>query len=756
MNALTNMAPMPNLAQGDRIVHLGRRLVYNGELGEGLLDIAYEAAGNRFLVIDQDDGTTAMPTVNWLTNELAAGHVTFERLRRRGNRVIPIPPMANAEIEGQEPAAIEITRKLRWLRALDERPDLRFSDASLHAFIAITSLKPEFQRYPAPHPSTLRRWYNNRGVPGERCIGDMRCGRGRYPRLSALDPVVAKAMNRYVARYWADRALSMTDAYGLLTTLVAHLEDRKVGRRRLTNGQYANRLHKPSPDLLDADLHCPSFETFRRRLNAAQNRMTYEARYGAKAAEELYRTNLGSPTATRILERAELDHTTFDAFCVVDTNSGAILGRPTICIMVDVYSGCPIGWFTSFGSPSHHTACESIRRANAPKVAFATAHPNKPDLKYLYGRPATLVVDNALENVSGSFRDAMMEMGVAVAYAPPGEGRWKGVVERLHDTVRTKVATKVPGGIRGTIEERRKFGIDPEAEAILDLETLNRLIEEAIAVYVYEPNRKTKTMPIKRWLDSAKEHGIDVIADVTVLEKIMGRAKECCLTRNGIELNGLDYNDARKVARLLDNLASRTPKRRRRSGSATATVKVKFNPADLSHIHVYDDSVKEYVTLPCTDADYSNGLSLWAHSKITSFARAANLEFFSERERHEARRQMYRQLCAIAPQLTGKVRKQAARFLSEQPTLGQMIGATIEYAEPRHDGGGPVIVPHATLEGIRNDGGSVPRTVNRRSKKPQSRSVRGQGTSAPKAPKYIPARVSTAPNNDAFLDGLAW
>lgn len=185
-------------------------------------------------------------------------------------------------------------------------------------------------------------------------------------------------------------------------------------------------------------------------------------------------------------------------------------------------------------------------------------------------------------------------------------------------------------------------------------------------------------------------------------------------------------------------------------------VKVKFNPSDLSRIHVYDDLEKTYVTLPCEDVEYSYGLSLWAHGQISKFAKAANLKFFSERERHEARRQMHMQLSAISPKLTGKLRKQTARFLSEQSGPDHMTGVNIEYAEPRHDGGGPVVVPHVTLEGIRSDEGRVPPTISRRSKRPQPKPVRGKKAATPTSSRYVPPRVSLAPDKDAFLDSLGW
>ncbi|MFN7399358.1 MAG: transposase family protein [Sandaracinobacter sp.] len=758
-NAVVN-PPLPRLTSGDRIVHCDRVLFFQRDLGEGLLDITDASTGRRFLVQDPDDGQTSMPSADWLMQEMAAGRIKIQKPRRLGDRVIPMPPIVELEIDDAQGAErlrrIEALRKLRWLREMDRYPNLQRSDASLAAFIAKVRHLPELADLRPPHPSTLRRWYNKRGVPGERHAGDMSSGRGRFRRLPTFDPLILKVKRVWVARYWADARLSMKDAYSSFACVVAHLQDRQAGKRRLRNGLMVARSHPVSPLLVGANLSCPSRETFRRAVQKEERRATYEARYGTKAAEDRYRTTKGHMQASQILERVTLDHTTIDAFCIIDTKTGAVLGRPTICVLVDAYSSCPIGWFVTFEPPSHFTVIEAIRRANRPKIQLAAANPAMPELKYLYGRPSTLVVDNALENTSGSFRDAMMEVGIAVEYAPPGQPRWKGSVERIHLTLRKLLSERVPGGIQGTVDERRQLGIHPEAEAMLDIATLDQLIGQAIATYVYEPHRTMKMAPMKRWIDSATQHGIDFIPDENVLDQITGRAKICQLNRNGVQLHGLCYNDHSVVARLLDVLVPRTKKRRRPNGSAVASVKVKYNPANISEIHVFDEVSNEYLTMPCTDRSYTKGLSLWSHQRVIEFAKLQNLRFSSERERHEARRLLREKIDEAAPGLRGKRRTRALRILDEESSRLSETDVIFASAEPRHDGNGPVVVPHDTLEKIRTDGGRVPPTPRRGRKTSSAKRDKVSKSQSAARSRQIPSRVSSVGDKDKFLNSLDW
>ncbi len=81
--------------------------------------------------------------------------------------------------------------------------------------------------------------------------------------------------------------------------------------------------------------------------------------------------------------------------------------------------------------------------------------------------------------------------------------------------------------------------------------------------------------------------------------------------------------------------------RQRPKGSATAKVKIKFNPADASQIQVWNSRMKprkEYVELPNLDKAYvRGGLGFWHHRVIKAFAKADGMEFKTAEDRIAAR-----------------------------------------------------------------------------------------------------------------------
>jgi putative transposase len=48
-------------------------------------------------------------------------------------------------------------------------------------------------------------------------------------------------------------------------------------------------------------------------------------------------------------------------------------------------------------------------------------------------------------------------------------------------------------------------------------------------------------------------------------------------------------------------------------------VKIKYNPSDLSQIHVYDPDERLYIPVPALAQEYTQGLSLWKHKVIRNF-----------------------------------------------------------------------------------------------------------------------------------------
>ncbi|WP_410469672.1 hypothetical protein [Brevundimonas nasdae] len=158
---------------------------------------------------------------------------------------------------------------------------------------------------------------------------------------------------------------------------------------------------------------------------------------------------------------------------------------------------------------------------------------------------------------------------------------------------------------------------------------------------------------------------------------------------------------------MLEDLARRESVRGRRQGSATAKVAVKYNPANLGEIHVWNGPKGIYVTLPCTDLEYAEGLSKWQHDRLLEWQRESNAR--TEDERRALRLRLRSAISELETPQTLRRQKRAQARLLTSPKIEQLGGGglRIAHAEPRHDGMAPVI-PTIALADERSDDGAKP------------------------------------------------
>jgi putative transposase len=212
--------------------------------------------------------------------------------------------------------------------------------------------------------------------------------------------------------------------------------------------------------------------------------------------------------------------------------------------------------------------------------------------------------------------------------------------------------------------------------------------------------------PANLWDRDLKAFAINVIGDVRQLDKMAGAMEpNRRLTKAGIEFLGLQYHDQTRTGGLLNDLAGLAPRTGQPKGSASVKVKIKYNPANLGEIHVWNDRRNRYVTLPCTDIDYASGLSKTQHEFLRKLAGQENEAFFSREDRYRWRAELCQRVERLVPGLKLKNRRTIARLLQSPMVQGlQGEGVALAFAPARHDGLAPVI-ENDTLAEHRADGG---------------------------------------------------
>lgn len=710
---------------GEPWSYRGKRLRFERHLGDNLLYFLEERTLAPFQ-IEGDDELLA-PDIEWAIRALAAGDLKRERdldgpPARKSAALQDIGPAEAAE---RDPMALLRAFVVRGLDAMAETPR---SDKSYRIALAkLWAAHPDQTANlpPKPCPRAARHWMDERGSPGDRPLVQMVSMSGRVKRRDRLLPEVKACVRQAALWFWSSRRWLIQDAYAHLSQLL----------------EKANKQRSLSPGL--APLKLPSLESLRKEVRATECFDTYREKYGVRAANTKFKACGEGLSATRVLQVGAMDHTQMDGVAVFDGVAMLPLGRPWLTALTDVYSGCIVGFVLSFEPPSIYSVMECIKRANRPKIHLPDSAGQFPILRFIFGRFDEIVVDNGREFAGVAMQEALADIGTSLRLAPVGSPTYKAPVERLFGTFNTLLNHKLPGGVIKP-ELLREFGYDPEKEAVLTLTELEELLWEATILFHITPSRGQSACPAQLWQESAQQHAIDVIRDDTQLEKMLGAVKyPCRVTRSGVEMFGLVFHDEGKVSALLEDLIGYEPVRTRRKGSATATVKVKYNPACLSEIHVWNRRSSTYVTLPCLDAEYAGSVSLWHHRQLRKWAEERGERFSSEADRLRVRAALNQKLEDLAPTLRGKERRAMARLQNSPKVQSLTEGeVALAYAPSRHDGLAPII-EHEPLASTRTDGGQKPSRPARMKKRPQPKAQRA---------KVVDSRTHLAPDTGELAD----
>lgn len=333
----------------------------------------------------------------------------------------------------------------------------------------------------------------------------------------------------------------------------------------------------------------------------------YASRYGKAAAEHKFRNAVYTNVTERPLQRVEIDHTRLDII-VVDDDTGVVIGRPWLTLVMDVDTRCILGFSISFDPPSHMTVARALKMALLPKVNLCKRWPSIKGNWPMFGVMEVLVVDNGLEFHGESLAAACLALGITIAYCPRRRGWWKPYVERVLGTLNRAVTDGMPG--RTFAKTDQKGDYNPVKEAVIPFKVMEEMIAKWIVDVYHETVHSTLgCKPRDAWEKSICLQHIPLAPDVSELDSIMGVVATRALSHRGIEINLLRYNS--------DELRSL----RQRYGNLK-DVLIKWNPEDLGYIHVLPpDGSCIRVQVVDEFKSYADGLSLFRHEACKAYAK---------------------------------------------------------------------------------------------------------------------------------------
>ena len=363
--------------------------------------------------------------------------------------------------------------------------------------------------------------------------------------------------------------------------------------------------------IVENEIPTISYVAFNKRIKSLPPYQVAVARHGKFKADQWFAYCGAHNPPTRILERVEIDHTPLDLI-LLDDELLIPIGRPYLTLLIDVFSGCIMGFHLSYKCPSYVSAAKAISHAIKPKSLDSIdieLQNNWP----CYGKIENLVVDNGAEFWSKSLEHACQSAGINIQYNPVRKPWLKPFVERFFGVINQYFLSELPGKTFSNILAKEEY--KPEKDAIMRFSTF---VEEfhrwIVDIYHQDSDSRDTRIPIKKW-----QTGFDVYPPLKMNQEeeekfsiLMNISGERTLTRNGFKFEELMYD------------STALSEYRKHYPQTKETIKkiIKVDPDDISKIYVYLDELNSYLEVPCTDpTGYTKNLSIHEHKTIKKINR---------------------------------------------------------------------------------------------------------------------------------------
>lgn len=444
-----------------------------------------------------------------------------------------------------------------------------------------------------PSISTIRRWYT-------RYIG------GNIVRLV---PKHSEKGRQNVISGELEEILQ-----GVIEDLYLQPERHKIS---LVIAEYIKRIEEKNATRLSSHkLIIPCGMTVRRYLDKLDPYEVDVHRLGKHAAKNKHRVASKVFVVSNILERWEIDHTLLDVL-LVDEETGLIIGRPYITVVLDKFSRMIMGYLIHLSAPNTETVLRVVERSIRPKADFLKRFPNIQNEWRAHGLPARVVPDNAAEFHADDLIAGFDELGIEIMYPRSRGPEQKGSVDRFFRTQNIGLIHNLPGTTFSNIQEKGDY--KSEKHACFTLSQLEGCVVKWIVDgYHQTPHRGlSKRTPAQVWASVEADRLIRLPVDPDALECILARRNSVKVHHYGIEVGGHGYHSP-ELAELRMRMTS------------DEKISVRYRD-ELGHVWVHDRFKNVFLQVPIKDKR-KLGLSreLWSAAEKALQERGSNNPSFEQ------------------------------------------------------------------------------------------------------------------------------
>ena len=417
------------------------------------------------------------------------------------------------------------------------------------------------------HPATIYRWIEKYRSEGRvsALLRKERSDRGKSHLSETINSIIDAAINKIYLAAECPNAAAVIEEVNLQC--------------------FKAKIERPG--------HC----TVRRRIALLSDRVKLEKRKGRKAAAEKYEPIKGHfPGADHPLAVAQIDHTPMDVI-VVDEEHRQPIQRPSLTVVIDVYSRMVLGFAIYLEKPSAFTAGLAITHAVLPKEDWLAGVGVQAEWP-CWGKMRTIHCDNAKEFRGTVIGRACQDHDIAVDHRPPREPRYGGHIERGFGTWLTR-ARRLKGTTFSNVE--RKGDYDSEGRAIMTRAELEKWFTIYVAkVYANTYHQGIKTTPLAKYkegiLGTDDHPGVglpDRVAEPTAFMLDFMPFEERTIQEYGVVIDHIFFWDDA----LRPWIQARDPEDSKHPRKFT----FRIIPRDMREIYFRDPASNSYIAIPYRD-----------------------------------------------------------------------------------------------------------------------------------------------------------
>lgn len=223
----------------------------------------------------------------------------------------------------------------------------------------------------------------------------------------------------------------------------------------------------------------PTLDQFRYWYKKERNIKTETiSRYGEKRYNLSVRPLIGTSLQDASYPTAifQIDSTQGDVNLVSSFNRNNVIGRPTIYIIIDVFSRMITGFYAGLQNASWPCVMTALYNCTVDKVDLCKRYgisisENEWNSKHL---PEALLCDKGSEFTGRNIENLANELNIEVKNAPAYRPDLKGIVENVFKQINDDFKQFIPGAIKSPRKERGEK--DTSELACLDIHQVNKII----------------------------------------------------------------------------------------------------------------------------------------------------------------------------------------------------------------------------------------------------------------------------------------